>query len=330
MPTWLEGPWGWILGALAVLVLLTALFVALLPWSICMLLRVLLGFRYRLKVVGLEHIPRTGPGVLALNHVSWIDGFILAAICPRPGKVLVSETYIGYPIIKWLAVRSGMIPVPARGPKGHRAVIAAAQAALDRGELLALFPEAQISRTGVPGVLYRGLEIIMSGREHVPIIPGYLDNLWGSIFSFSGGRFFKKWPRGWRRTIGVVFGPPIPSPLRLPDLRQAMVEAGVIAFDQRPAPDRAFLPETLLPDLPRWVHPQLGLLAASAPDFHRGDITQTGTKPGSVGQSVPGVALRSSPDGHLLALLSGHPSWIDTGRPGHVDRDGFVFLDDPE
>jgi 1-acyl-sn-glycerol-3-phosphate acyltransferase len=340
MPTWWpDGVWPWLVTALLALLVAFGLFVYLLPWSIQTLLRILLAFHYRLRVVGREHVPRTGPGVLAVNHVSWIDGFILAAITPRPGKVLVAKAYIDHPLIRFMAIRSGMIPVPFQGPKAQRAVLTAAQAALDRGELLALFPEAQISRTGVPGTFYRGLEIILSGREHVPVIPVSLDNLWGSYFTFAGGKFFGKRPKHWRRTVGIVFGPPVPAPVKVAELRQAMIENGVEAFELRPPRDRDDLPETLDPTLPRWEHPELGLLAASAPDFQSGVISQVGTKPGSVGQAVPGVALRAfsesgeplPPDtpGPLRARVAFRPGWADTGATGKVDRDGFVFLDPP-
>lgn len=340
MPNWWpESPWTWLAIILAAFALAFALFVWLLPWSICALLRVLLALHYNLRVVGRERVPKTGPGVLAINHVSWIDGFILAAVSPRPGKVLVAKAYIDFPLIRFLAIRSGMIPVPFQGPKAQRAVLTAAQEALDRGELLALFPEAQISRNGVPGTFYRGLEIILSGRDHVPVIPVSLDNLWGSFFSFSGGHFFHKWPRKWRRTVGIVFGPPVPPPVKVAVLRQAMIENSVHAFELRPPADRTFLPETLDPSLPRWEHPTLGLLAASANDYSKGDIHQTGNKPGSVGQAVPGVALRAFSDngtplgpdtpGKLHALIAFRNGWIDTGSYGRVDRDGFVFLDNP-
>jgi 1-acyl-sn-glycerol-3-phosphate acyltransferase len=333
MPEWLLIA-AMILATLAVFAI--AFYVAL-PWIIRPLVRLLLWPRYSLKVVGAEHVPLDGPAILAVNHVSWIDGFVLAATSPRSGKVLVSTLYIGFPILKQLAIRSGMIPVPVTGPKGHRAVIEAARGVLARGDLLALFPEAQISRTGVPGVLYRGIELILRGHENVPVIPVALDNIWGSVFSFSEGRFFKKRVKGWRRRIGVAYGPPVPPPVDVVSIRRAMVETSVTAFELRSAVDRANLPETLDPCLPRWHHPTLGLLAASAPDFDRGWVKQLGAKPLSVGQAVPGVAIRAVdelgqaiPDdrpGHLQARIAGHPNWIDTNQRGHVDRDGFVFIE---
>ena len=63
--------------------------------------------------------------------------------------------------------------------------------------------------------------------------------------------------------------------------------------------------ETLDLALPHWDHPELGLLTASTPNFDRAGIHQTGWKPGSLGQPVPGVALRvvDEAGGNPLALV---------------------------
>ncbi|HEV3166986.1 MAG TPA: 1-acyl-sn-glycerol-3-phosphate acyltransferase [Isosphaeraceae bacterium] len=329
--SWLHNFWLAVLAAAMVGAI--GFFVAL-PWVIQPILRVLLWPRYRLKLRGLEHLPRQGPALLAVNHVSWIDGFLLAAACPRRGRVLVNADYLSLPVVRSLARRSGMIPVPAFGPRAQRAAIAAVRAALDSGQVAALFPEAQITRNGLLGPFYRGLEVILADRDQIPVIPVYFDNLWGSLFSFSGGRFLWKRPQGLRRTVGIAFGPPVTPPITVFAVRQAVLAAGVQAFELR---DRASSPlETLDPSLPRLEHPTLGLLAASTADFHSNNVHQVGHKPDTVGHPVPGVALRVvnaagdlvSPDteGPLEALLAGQPAWVETGLRARIDRDGFVQL----
>ncbi|QDV32856.1 2-acyl-glycerophospho-ethanolamine acyltransferase [Tautonia plasticadhaerens] len=328
------------LAAIALSPLIFLLLVAAVrPESIQRAVRVVLSPRYRLKVIGREHLPMTGPVLLISNHVSWLDGFILAAVVPRRGRALVYAPYLGIPVIGPLAQRSGMIPVPDRGPRAQRAMLKAAYEVLDRGEVLAIFPEAQISRNGLLGPLYRGIEVMASNREHAAVVPVYLDNLWGSIFSYSGGRFFRKWPKGLRRTVVVSFGPPIERPVTAPGARRAILEAGVRAFEARPETDRERDLETIDRSLPSLEHPTLGLLAASTADFHQGIIHQIGHKEGSFGQSVPGVALRvvgeedgtplpPDAEGRLQALVAGHPGWQDVGRVARIDRDGFVFPSD--
>lgn len=329
MPSW---AW-WLIGVGLVL----ALFVAALPWLICPLFRLLLWPRYGFRVTGREHIPRSGPVLLASNHVTWIDGFLLAAVVPRHGKVLVNASYIDKPVLRWIAHRAGVIPVPASGPRGQRAAIEAVRKALDRGEAVLIFPEAQISRNGLMNPFFRGLEVMIKGHEATPVLPVYLDNLWGSLFSFAGGRFFRKRPRGWRRTVLIAFGPPVPPPITAFSVRQAVLAASVRAAELRTGPAHRL--ETIDLSLPHFEHPELGLLTVSTSDFDRGDVHQTGQKPGTVGQAAPGVALRivdgegrSLPpgvEGRLQALLPGRPDWVETGDRASIDRDGFVRLCGP-
>lgn len=323
----------WLIGAAAGL----ALFVAALPWLIRPVFRALLALRYGMRVTGRENVPRIGPALLTSNHVTWIDGFLIVAATPRRGKALVNASYIDVPVLRFLALRAGVIPVPFRGPRAQRAAIVAIQRALDRGEVVLIFPEGQLSRTGMLGPFYRGLEVMLKDRENIPVIPMYLGNLWGSVFSNSNGRYFRKRPRGLRRNVAIAFGPPPTPPVTAFGVRQAVLEAGVAAAELLP-PGSGQPLETIDLNLPHWNHPDLGLLTGSTPDFDAKDVHQLGHKPGSLGLPAPGVALRvanadgvplpPSTEGRLEALLPGRCAWIDTGRIGRLDRDGFVFVTD--
>ena len=66
-----------------------------------------------------------------------------------------------------------------------------------------------------------------------PVIPCYLDQLWGSIFSYHGGKFFWKWPKHWPYPIGIVFGPPLADPDSVVEVRQAVEQLGVEAVSHR-------------------------------------------------------------------------------------------------
>jgi 1-acyl-sn-glycerol-3-phosphate acyltransferase len=313
-----------------------AAFVAGLPWLIRPLIRAVLGLRYSFEVLGGEHVPTSGPALLAANHVTWLDGFFVVAATSRRGYALANAAYLAFPVLRWLARRAGIIPVPASGPHGQRAAIAAAQQALDRGEAVLIFPEAQMTRNGLTGQFYRGIEVILKHREHVPVIPVFLDNLWGSVFSFYGGRFFAQRPRGLRRTVVVVFGPPVTPPVMTFSVRQAMLAASARGR-ARLTWLTAAAAATVDPNLPHWTHPQLGQLAVSSADYDRDGIRQVGQKPGTVGQAAPGVALRAvdgrgqplGPDaeGALQAIVPAHADWGDTGWRGRIDRDGFVTLE---
>jgi acyl-[acyl-carrier-protein]-phospholipid O-acyltransferase/long-chain-fatty-acid--[acyl-carrier-protein] ligase len=79
------------------------------------------------------------------------------------------------------------------------------------------------------------MEKIVDGTG-VPIIPVHLDRLWGSIFSFAGGKFFWKWPTRIPYPVTVSFGPPLPSNSSAQTVRQAIQElsAEATALRQRP------------------------------------------------------------------------------------------------
>ena len=324
-----------LLTAAAAVALALGAFVAALPWIVQPFLRLVLMLRYDREVLGRDNIPRTGPVLLVSNHVTWFDGFFLAATIPRRGTALVNAGVFGLPLIGFLARRCGLLSIPYTGPKAQKAAIRTAQGALDAGQLLGIFPEGQLTRNGFTGAFHRGLEVILHGRGQVPVVPVFIDNAWGSMLSYSGGRCLWKWPKGLRRRVVIAFGPPVPGAVDVFKVRQAILEQGVAA---RAARTKEVVPvDTIDPGLPEWRHPVLGLLTASVPDNDAGGARQVGQKPGTVGHSIPGLALRAVGDdgaalgpgavGRLEVLRPDGSGWTDTGRRGQMDRDGFVTLE---
>ena len=99
------------------------------------------------------------------------------------------------------------------------------------GHTVCIFAEGAITRTGNLLKFKRGLEQI-AARAESPIVPVWLDGIWGSIFSFERGRFLFKRPRRLFAPVTVVFGPPLPSNSRALDVRQSLQELSVEAFQQ--------------------------------------------------------------------------------------------------
>jgi acyl-[acyl-carrier-protein]-phospholipid O-acyltransferase/long-chain-fatty-acid--[acyl-carrier-protein] ligase len=126
-----------------------------------------------------------------------------------------------------------VIPITSAGDTRMilRALRSAGQA-LDDGEIVCIFPEGQITRTGTLLPFRRGFERIVKGRQ-VPIIPVHLDRVWGSIFSFERGRFLSKWPERIPYPLTVSFGTALPSDTPAHELRDAIRTLGEEAWRLR-------------------------------------------------------------------------------------------------
>src|SRR3989442_12352799 len=124
--------------------------------------------------------------------------------------MMFKDTYEHH-VIKPFAKIVRVIPISSQQrPREMIYSLREATQALRDGELLCIFPEGQMTRIGQMLPFRRGLERIMKGVE-APIISVYIDGVWGSIFSFAGGKFLWKFPRKIPYPVQVTFGPPLPS-----------------------------------------------------------------------------------------------------------------------
>ncbi|MCI0458639.1 MAG: MFS transporter, partial [Gemmataceae bacterium] len=218
----------------------TAWAVYVLPEAFLRLVLVLLTHTfYRLRVQGREHVPLEGGALLTPNHVTFVDGFLLIASLDRPVRFIVDAMYFDHWLYRPFMKALGAIPISASG--GPRVILRALRDAgnyLDQGELVCIFPEGQLTRTGMIQPFRRGLERIVKGRT-APIIPVYMDRIWGSIFSASGGRFLFKLPQRIPYPVTVCFDTPLPAGTPIAEIRRAVQELGETAWsfrkpDQRP------------------------------------------------------------------------------------------------
>jgi len=187
---------------------------------------------YKVRVHQRHNLPETGAALLAPNHISWIDGLLLIAISPRPIRIVISQDFITNWWTKSLAQVMGAIPIRRRAPKATRTAIETAREALNNGELVCIFPEGGITRSGQLQAFRPGTLDLLKGTS-APIIPVYLDELWGSIFTFRGGRFFWKWPRLWSRKVSIWFGENLEAPTNIHQVRQAVQDLGADAVSGR-------------------------------------------------------------------------------------------------
>jgi acyl-[acyl-carrier-protein]-phospholipid O-acyltransferase / long-chain-fatty-acid--[acyl-carrier-protein] ligase len=189
-------------------------------------------FVYRVTVHGRANVPRQGGALLVPNHITWIDGILLMLTTPRPIRMIAWAPNIeSQPWVKRLADLFGAIPIDPQKPKKIVTALRAAREAIGQGHLVCIFPEGGLSRTGQVQAFRPGLLKILEGTQ-APVVPVYLDGLWGSIFSFKGEKFFWKWPERLPYPVSIHFGQPIYEADDVFAIRQAVLELGTQAVEQ--------------------------------------------------------------------------------------------------
>lgn len=196
-------------------------------------LRVVTKTIYRLRVIGRERMPQTGAVLLTPNHVSFVDALFLVTAAGRPVRFIVDAQYFHSWWLRPFMDALGCIPISASG--GPRQMLRALRDAgehLERGEVVCIFPEGQLTRTGMLLPFRRGMSRIAKGRRAV-IVPVYLDRVWGSIFSREGGRFLFKRPKRIPYPVTLAFGAPMPADTPIGDVRRAVQELATDAWMER-------------------------------------------------------------------------------------------------
>ncbi len=202
------------------------------PWFIGWPVVAFSRLLYRVRALHADRIPAEGGALLVANHMSYVDVLVLQLACPRPIRFVGHEEF---PRRSWLFriiyKLTGTIPV---SPTNALDTVRTVSQALKEGELVLIFPEGGISRTGQLLKLQRGFEM-MARKAGVPVIPVVHDGLWGSIFSFSDNRYLLKYPRVMRTAVCVAWGYPIPAnKVDSAGVRQALLDLGCEAYAERP------------------------------------------------------------------------------------------------
>src|SRR6266705_3220093 len=159
---------------------------------------------YRVTTHGLKNLPRGG-FLLLPNHITWVDAIVLQLACPRPIRYIIDQEFYHKPMLRPFLRTVGCIPIDVRHA---RSAIRGATEQIAAGEIVCLFPEGQLTRSGTLLRLRRGYELIAQ-HANASVVPVWLDRLWGSIFSFQGGKFFSKWPKEIPYRVTVAFGKPL-------------------------------------------------------------------------------------------------------------------------
>jgi acyl-[acyl-carrier-protein]-phospholipid O-acyltransferase/long-chain-fatty-acid--[acyl-carrier-protein] ligase len=198
----------------------------ILRWVLWGLMRVF----YRVRVEGLASLP-VGGVLLVPNHLSWIDALLLQGVFDRPIRFLIYEDIYHQRPFRSLFRAIGALPV---SPTRAKDAVRTAVTALRRGEAVCIFPEGEISRAGLLMRIQRGFQLI-ARESQCPVLPVWLDGVWGSIFSYKGQRFFFKAPSRLRFPVSVSFGEALTGDACEPtELRRRMLRLSAEAFQLRP------------------------------------------------------------------------------------------------
>ena len=135
----------------------------------------LIHLLFRPTITGARNIPRTGPVILASNHLSFIDSVILPLVIRRRISFLAASNYFagrgfGAWALRRFLLATGMIPLDRSGGKASEASLQTGLTHLAAGGMLGIYPEGSRSpdgrmhrgRTGVARMLLEG---------HVPVVP---------------------------------------------------------------------------------------------------------------------------------------------------------------
>jgi 1-acyl-sn-glycerol-3-phosphate acyltransferase len=161
---------------------------------------------FRVQVIGLEHVPARGATLLAFDHVSALDGPVLAIVfagrVKRPVRFLVAAEFFAERFHGWVLRTFNQIPI--RRGQSDAAALDAALEALHDGSVVAIAPEGTVNPD--PGTLQR----IRSGFARLalptgtPVVPV---GIWGTQDRWP--RIGLRWGSPWRPRLALAFGPPI-------------------------------------------------------------------------------------------------------------------------
>ncbi|WP_395572348.1 lysophospholipid acyltransferase family protein [Streptomyces sp. BK79] len=139
------------------------------------LLGPLLRLAFRPRIEGLDHVPASGAAIVAGNHLSFADHFLMPAVLRRRITFLAKAEYFTGPGIKgrltaFFFRSAGQIPVDRSGKEAGQAAIREGLGVLGKDELLGIYPEGTRSHDGR---LYKGKVgvAVMALRAGVPVVP---------------------------------------------------------------------------------------------------------------------------------------------------------------
>jgi 1-acyl-sn-glycerol-3-phosphate acyltransferase len=162
---------------------------------------------FRIRVVGAGHVPSEGAAIVASNHVSALDGPILAIVIARERRrmtrFVTGAEFFERPAYGWILRLFRQIPI-RRGTGDDRALDEAV-GTVRSGAVAGIFPEGRVNANPDDG-LQRGRTGVgrIARAADVPVVPVAI---WGTQHRWP--RHGLRWNRPWQTTVAIAFGPPI-------------------------------------------------------------------------------------------------------------------------
>lgn len=174
-------------------------------WMFYWLVRITLSLYFRIRVSGLENVPRQGAALVIANHRSGFDPPMVGAVMPRPVHFMAKVELFSYPLLPLIFKYVQAYPV-RRGHPDRKAIRHSLEI-LQQGEAIVLFPEGHRTETGDLQEARSGV-VFLAQKSGCQLLPIGIS-----------GRY------GFRRTIRYVIGPPFHIP---PDMDKKSAQALVM------------------------------------------------------------------------------------------------------
>jgi acyl-[acyl-carrier-protein]-phospholipid O-acyltransferase/long-chain-fatty-acid--[acyl-carrier-protein] ligase len=195
------------------------------------LVKFIIRVRYHFSVQGVEHVPGSGPAILASNHVSLSDAMLMCAALPRPAVFFIDHRELQNGFSAFLMKLSGGIAVDYDHFWQDKTALAKAKKALSSGQLVVLFPEKQVSCSGFLTV-FCDHYAALNARHGTPIIPLYIDYMRGSR-RLPFGRNSVLFGDTVRTSITVIAGEACESSISAMGLKRKIEELSIQAYELR-------------------------------------------------------------------------------------------------
>jgi len=174
---------------------------------------------YRARAIGSEHVPQTGPVILAPNHFSQWDHFFAAAYLRRKVRFMAKSQLFAPPFLTFILSHGGAFPIR----RGHRdqEAFKTAQAILGQDECMLIYAEGGRSRTGGLGQPRPGIGRIAL-ESGVPVVP----------MAIHGSADVRGWKRFQFPKVTVQYGEPLNFSAEATPTRERQQEVADEIFDR--------------------------------------------------------------------------------------------------